>query len=432
MRASSISRALALIVLLALAVPPRTDAQVEPASCEVVGQNLFVRDVLTDLYLWYDQLPDLDPARFDSPEAYLEAVRYRPLDSTFSYITSRAESDAFFDESQYIGLGLSTTTTGNEMRVQQVFDGSPAAEAGLERGDRILEIDGRSIASLVASGRIGTAFGASTVGTRVQLAYERRAGGRARRTLTKRVVTIPTVSLTRVLDVGGRRVGYIFFRNFVRPSFDALDEAFRALREGGATELVLDLRYNGGGLVDVAVHLGNLIGGSLTDGQVFATYAHNDKNEFRNETLRFEPNPNALRLSRLFVLTTRASASASELVINSLRPYLPVFVIGSATYGKPVGQYGIPFCDKLVAPVAFSLPNTNGEADYFGGLAPSCSAADDVGHDLGDVEEASLAEALHVVREGTCSAGSSLTARTLARPDTPPQARGWDVVVNAY
>ena len=88
--------------------------------------------------------------------------------------------------------------------------------------------------------------------------------------MTKRLVTIPTVSLSRVFTVDGRKVGYVFFRNFVRPSYDALDNAFAALKEAGVTELVLDLRYNGGGLVDVAVHLASLIGGSLTRDQVFA------------------------------------------------------------------------------------------------------------------------------------------------------------------
>ena len=105
--------------------------------------------------------------------------------------------------------------------------------------------------------------------------------------MTKRLVTIPTVSLSRVFTVDGRKIGYVFFRNFVRPSYEALDNAFAALKEAGVTELVLDLRYNGGGLVDVAVHLGSLIGGSLTRDQVFAVFRHNDKNTRYNETLRF-------------------------------------------------------------------------------------------------------------------------------------------------
>src|SRR6185295_9747703 len=109
---------------------------------------------------------------------------------------------------------------------------------------------------------------------------------------------------------------------FVQPSFDALADAFAALGAANVNEVVLDLRYNGGGLVDVARYLGGLLGGKRTEGQVFAVYAHNDKNAARNQTLRFDALPGALRLDRLIVIATSASASASELVINGLRPFL--------------------------------------------------------------------------------------------------------------
>ena len=226
------------------------------------------------------------------------------------------------------------------MRVLQVFEGSPAAEAGLGRGHRILEINGRTIEALVAASQLNDAFGPNQIGAEVEVAFQTRGGGRrdAGR-LTKRAVTIPTVSLTRVITVDGRRVGYVFFRNFVRPSFAALDAAVATLREANVSELVLDLRYNGGGLVDVAVHLASLIAGPVTNGQVLAKYVHNDRYRSFDEDIRFETPEKALGLSRLFVVTTRGSASASELMINSLRPYIPVVVVGDRTYGKPVGRY---------------------------------------------------------------------------------------------
>ena len=116
---------------------------------------------MSDLYLWYEHMPNVNPIRFSSPEAVLDALRYRPLDSSFSYITSRAANDAFYSDSQFIGFGLSTTTSESEMRVLQVFADSPAAEAGLARRDRILEINGRTVAQLIATGDIGSAFGPS-------------------------------------------------------------------------------------------------------------------------------------------------------------------------------------------------------------------------------------------------------------------------------
>lgn len=374
----------------------------------------------------------MNPARYSSPEAVLDAMRYRPLDSHFSYITSKAANDAFYSDSQFIGLGLSTVTL-SEMRVLQVYDGSPAAEAGMARGDRVLEINGRSVASLIDTGQIGSAFGPSDIGVEVSVVFASRTGEERQATMTKRPVTIPTVSLTRVFEIEGRTVGYIFFRNFVRPSEQALNDAFASLKEAGATELVLDLRYNGGGLVDIATHLAGLIGGKLTDGQVFAEFRHNDRKTRWNETLRFELPENALNLSRLVVITTRSSASASELIINGLRPFIPVLVIGEPTYGKPVGQYGFEFCDKVFAAVSFSLLNADGQGNYFDGFVPDCFAADDIEHDLGAGDESSLGEALHFIRTGSCSVTSQVErVRALRTRNEPARAVGWQALVNAY
>jgi hypothetical protein len=101
MRRTAVSAAF-LTALIWCAAPPAADAQI--SSCTPLGENLYVRDVMTDLYLWYAEMPGADPAAYDSPESYLEAVRFRPLDTTFSYITSRAESDAFFSSSQFVGF----------------------------------------------------------------------------------------------------------------------------------------------------------------------------------------------------------------------------------------------------------------------------------------------------------------------------------------
>jgi hypothetical protein len=291
---------LSLVVGLALLLPAApAAAQSGPRNCSVTSQNLYVRAVLDQYYLWYQDLPELNPANFANPEAYLEAVRYRPRDSSFSYITSRAANEAFYGDSQFVGMGISTQTGTNELRVLQVFADSPASEAGLARGDHITEINGRSVQDLVASGDISTAFGENEPGVTVSMVVRAREGEPRQVSITKRVTTIPTVSLTRTFRVDGRTVGYVFFRNFVQPSYAALDEAFAALKEAGATELVIDVRYNGGGLVDVATHLGGLVGGPVTDGRVFGEFRHNDRNTRLNETLRFGNPPQTLTLQRL-------------------------------------------------------------------------------------------------------------------------------------
>src|SRR5262249_36574792 len=138
--------------------------------------------------------------------------------------------------------------------------------------------------------------------------------------MTKRTVTIPTVAVTTTVASGGRVVGYVLLENFVTPTTPALDAAFTQLEAAGANERVLDVRYNGGGLVSVAQHLASLIAGPGKAGQLFIQLAFNDKHSAENQSINFQSLPHALSLERLVVITTGSSASASESMINGLRP----------------------------------------------------------------------------------------------------------------
>lgn len=409
----------------------------QPRTCLPAAQNLYVRDVLHQYYYWNQFLTDPNPTRYGSPEAYLEAVRYLPFDQTYSYIAPRAASQAFFSESQFVGLGLSTrllvSATGEavEMRISEVFPGGPASEGGLARGDRVVAINGRTVTDWWLAGQLDGAFGPAAPGVEVALVLQRGDAEPQTFTMTKRVVTIPPVTDVRVFEVDGVKTGYVFFRTFVEPSAAALDAAFAGLQAASVRELILDLRYNGGGLVAVAQHLASLIGGTRTGGQVLAEYVHNSLNVTRNRTIRFETPAQALTLDRLVVITTRATASASELIINGLRPYMPVIVVGDRTYGKPVGQYAFDFCDRTAFPVAFVLRNANREADYFAGIPPTCPAVDDLDHALGDAAEASLAEALSVVRRGSCSRQARAAATRGSEPQVTARS-GLDELIGAW
>lgn len=422
-----------LAFTLALACPWTALAQNPPSSCTTTGQNLWVRDQLNTYYYWYQNLtPGVNPSSFTSPEAYLEAVRYRPIDNYYSFITTAAANDAFYSDSQVIKYGFTQLVGANDILVLQVWPDSGAAEAGLQRGDRIVSVNGTSIATHLANGTLSAAFGADVVGTQATIVFDKPSGERKSFQMTKRIVTIPTVSVTRVFDVDGRRVGYVMFNNFVQPSFAALDDAFAALKLAGANELVLDLRYNGGGQVDVAQHLASLIGGVRTNGQPAFNYVHNDKiGPLYNKVTRFTNPANALNVQRLIAITTRSSASSSELVINALRPFIPVTIVGDTTYGKPVGQYGLRFCDKVLYPVSFSIKNANLEGDYFDGLPADCPAPDDATHELGDAEEGSLAEALTVIRTGACTPRTSGEIRALRLRPSMPRLVGWEAMINA-
>ena len=410
----------------------------EPAyaqDCSIVGQNTFVRDVMEEFYLWYRQLPSLEPALFDSPEAYLNELRYTPLDRGFSYIASKEASTAFFSESQFIGIGFSfRQVRETEIRITQVFPSSPAAEAGLLRGHYLTAVNKRSVKELLRTNELGVELGPPEIGYTISLSFRSsRADSEERiETVMKRPVTIPTVSQTSVFNVNGRPVGYLHFRNFVEPSYSALENAFAEFKRQAVTDLILDLRYNGGGIIDVARHLGSLIGGMRTNTRVFVEFVFNDKNTSLNRSRLFEDPPQTLDLPRVVVITTAASASSSELVINGLRPFIPVTIVGSNSFGKPVGQSGFEFCEKIFWPTTIKLANAHGEGDYFDGFYPDCEASDELNRPLGHPEEDLLEEALRFLRTGTCSASATLAGKTsrIAFPDIALD--GWSQLVNAW
>ncbi len=401
-------------------------------DCSVVGQNTFVRQVLDEYYLWYHELPDASPSLYDSPEDYLEAVRFRPLDNSFSHIASAQVTTAFYSNSQFIGIGFSSRLLSpEEYRIAQVFPSSPASDAGLARGDYLLAVDGRPVPELIANGELNAALGPSEIGYTLELSWRSLTGMESSALVKKRPVTIPTVSQTAIFNVNGLPVGYVHFRNFVEPSIPALNAAFAELRRQGVVDLILDLRYNGGGLVSVAQHLASLIGGLRTNMRVFVDYIHNDKQTARNRQVRFELPAEAMSAPRVVIITSPSSASASELVINGLDPFIPVTLVGRQTFGKPVGQYGFEFCEKVFFPVSFKSVNSVGEGEYYDGLPVDCSVRDGLDKPLADPEEASLAEALYHLGNGACSPDAAQRLETTDRGRFVEHT-GFGQIVNAW
>jgi carboxyl-terminal processing protease len=392
-------------------------------DCAIPNQNQYVYDVMRQWYLWYNQLPTLNPATLNSPEATLQAliapVR-NPVDR-FSYITTQAEEDALFGASQFVGFGYRQQIGAQSVTVVDVFEGGPADQGGLDRGSRLQAINGVPIADVLASeGGLAAALGPPEVGFQVTMTFLNRAGEQRTSTFTKDVVTIPPVTGAQVFELDGRQTGYLVLRNFVDPGVPAMDAAFNQFRAAGVTQVIIDLRYNGGGLLRTLQHLANLLGSRIVGGSgaVFATLQYNDKNTGRNETLPFASQPldNALDLQRLVVITTPATASASEMLINGMDPWVETVTVGSVTFGKPVGQLGFRFCEKVLRPISFQTVNALGEGDYFDGIAPTCPAADDPSFAFGVAGEASFDAALHWLRFGVCPPSVGLEERILALP----------------
>ncbi|GAH01669.1 unnamed protein product, partial [marine sediment metagenome] len=169
------------------------------------------------------------------------------------------------------------------------------------------------------------------------------------------------------MHIGGKIVAHLVFEGFREPSENELADAFGFFKNVGANEMILDLRYNPGGLISATTLLGSLISGEDTDNKVFFKYLHNDKKTSNDKEVAFAKKPNSLNLKSLIVITSRSTYSASEIIINGLKPYLNVVTIGDATGGKPVGMYVWYYQDYAFVPISFKIINADGEGDYFEG-----------------------------------------------------------------
>lgn len=367
--------------------------------------------VMEQYYLWYNQLPNLNPENYKNPVEFMEALRVNPPDR-WSYVTTKAEHDAYYDAGAYYGYGFGSgfDQEGN-LYITLVFDSSPFKEKGIDRGWRILSIDGVTPTPENYSELVGP----NEAGITKTFRFLSPQGEEVSYTFSKIEVIMNTILYRNVFNFGDRRVGYFVLDAFITPTEDELNACFSGFLSQGVNELIVDLRYNGGGQVSTAGMLGSLIGGTKVNGKVFAKYIFNDKNTNLNRSVDFILQGYALNLNRVVFITSGGTASASELVINGLKPYMPVALVGTKTHGKPVGMYSFynNKADWVYLPVIFTSRNANNEGDYYDGIAVNVEAEDDFTRPFGDLQESSLHAAL--VYLGVVSPkGIKTTARQLS------------------
>lgn len=441
-------------------VPPTstTPPPSPPSStaCTLRARQDFAFSVLNEWYLFPETLPaSLNPAPYTSVQAYIDALtataRGQGRDRFFTYITSIQEENAFFSSGSTAGFGVRLAYQGSRLFVTEAFEGAPALTAGLDRGTEILAI-GTSASNLVTvadilasqgANGVTNALGPSTAGTTRVLRIT-DAGGTREVTVAKADFNIDPLSSrygSKIIDNGGQRVGYINMRTFISTADNQLRTAFADFRAQGITNFVIDFRYNGGGLVSTAELMGDLLGGNRFSSDVFSVTRFRASKSSNNETRRFIPGAQSVSPVKIAFISTSATASASELVMNAFIPFLGVnaALVGSNSFGKPVGQIALDqaACDDRIRVVAFAKDNAAGQGDYYSGLAETmrttCAAADDITRPLGDPQEASLRTALDFVAGRSCTpvavgqtaqrASSSSERRILPLPQEPSIAQ---------
>ncbi|OFX21564.1 MAG: hypothetical protein A2041_01250 [Bacteroidetes bacterium GWA2_31_9b] len=363
-------------------------------------------NIMDYYYLWNDSLPTVDVEDYSKPEDLLEALRYTPRDK-WSYISTKQEESQYYDEGTYTGHGFSySADMDGKIRISYLFESSSLNDAGIKRGWIINKINGTPIDE---NSDVSSLLGASTIGVTNSFEFESPAGTILNQSFSKELITINTVLHKSVITVDTKKVGYLVFESFINPSIDELTDAFIYFKAENVTDLIVDLRYNGGGLMSVVEHLASLIIPDRLNNQLFLTYIHNHDLTSENFSYNFKLSSYSLGLEKVYFIATNGSASASEAIINGLDPYLDILIIGDDSYGKPVGMYSFEsnVSDYVYVPITFKIINSAGYGEYYDGLTADAYADDDLTHDFGDVNESSLAEALYHIRNGSFSSKKS-------------------------
>ena len=378
------------------------------AECSARDQNRQLISELRTNYLWNDELPSsINPA--DYSDVYQLLANVVPPRDTFSFILTEQEYEDRYINATFFGLGFGSMddVANGVMRIRYVYQNSPAGRAGLTRGSEILSVNGVSISEWYQRISQGTAtradiFGPNEEGVEVALEWRRPDGTLDDDRLLKEEVETNTVMAVERLEQNGREIGYFVFDSFINRAEQDVNDAFDQFI--GVDELIIDLRYNGGGLIRVANQIASQTAWHRVENETFITYQYNDNYSDQDIMFDLGAGIERLNLDRVVVLTTNASCSSSELVINSLAPFVEVVTVGQPTCGKPLGQQPTQICDKIVFAINFQTVNAEGFGDYFDGIQPTCQANDTVRTDWADPADPMLGEALHVLENGSCSA----------------------------
>ena len=426
MKAIKNSIALMVIILLIASCQDEPLPPIEEGGLTTTQKvNVFIEDVMEDIYLWADEIPDIDPKKETDPKAYFDKLMYKNEDK-WSFITDDIESleNSFAGvETAYgwsLAFGRFSNTNNIFAIVEFVYPNTPAAEANIERGDIIIGMSGGDITDknyrdLLYGESITVTLGVLTEGGIAPSANVR---------MTAEELHLNPVVFTNIIEHGERKIGYIFYAQYIADYNASLDIAFQHLISENITDLVLDLRYNPGGGTVAAQHLcSSLAPKDVVDAErTLVTFRWNQKYQKywddNNVTQQLKINftndvPHKMDLDNLYILTGNGTASASELTITGLKPYMNVTTIGATTFGKYTASitfkpediydtkaYYEEFDNWGLQPIVLRYANSQGVTDFKDGFQPDIEVDDKLLEGvmpLGNKEELLLKAALEEI-----------------------------------
>ncbi len=286
----------------------------------------------------------------------------------------------------------------NDIRVAYVNSGSSAEKAGLLRGDQLLKINGIEVTNFdFAKEKLNE--------HQLKLTLQRQDGKLYQTEVYKSTYRSDAIYKHKILDVSGTKIGYLAYARFSNTDITKakLDAIFKTYAENNIETLVVDLRYNGGGFVSSTRYLANLIAPNSLNGKAMYSEHYNKMMRERRATIfvdfsvannsyNFEKSGSLKGIKKLYFIVSGNTASASEMLINIFKPYLNVRIVGTQTYGKPIGFFGLKFDDYNLFISSFLIKNSKNQCDYFDGFIPDIFAIDDLTYDFGDIKEDCLSK----------------------------------------
>lgn len=362
-----------------------------------------------DIYLWYNQIPSTFNAQsYSDPDAIMQAIRQYSVEPGFSAPVDKWSFGMKQTDWNNLSNGVSADFGMNvffmqegDLRVKSVERGSPAGVAGIHRGWRITKINGSTNITTSNANFISNAVWNSQAGS---FTFQKPDGSTVDLNLTAATYQEHPVYLDTVYTISAKKIGYLSFNSFLGDTTEVYNEfsrVFNKFATAGISDLIVDLRYNGGGYVSVQQKLADYLVPSTAGGQLMMKEQFNDKYTAYDQSDYFQK-LGALNLTRIYFIVSKNTASASELLINNLKPFVDVQLVGpSKTYGKPVGFFPIGVGDWYIFPVSFRSTNNQGQGNYFNGLDLNSQVADGLDKDWGDVTETCLASAIKNITTGS-------------------------------